>query len=226
MQIMQFVFGSTMAASYLFVLYTVPGNAQLSTRPVTEGLVPWLKQLSGTGAEASQLGASNQMVTCMDTSGQGFAIWLNVLYLLPLTYLFARFFVRSYLYRKPGAQRQTHIHAAEKAGLDALRGVSREIQKSVELNAEGSETTEDEASKVTGKKAQANGSANGAANGGAKTRSAAANKKKEAAEGEAEEFAPVAAKRGSKRGGKAKETVPSVPAAKGQNPFEVLNGKP
>ena len=40
-----------------------------------------------------------QTVPCIDTSGQTFAIWLNVLYLTPLTFLFVRFFVKSYIRR-------------------------------------------------------------------------------------------------------------------------------
>ncbi|KAF2461899.1 GNS1/SUR4 family-domain-containing protein [Lineolata rhizophorae] len=39
------------------------------------------------------------MEPCVTTSGQAFAIWLNLLYLAPLTLLFVRFFVRSYLRR-------------------------------------------------------------------------------------------------------------------------------
>lgn len=190
------------------------------------GLVPWLKQL--TGAESKEAGIGNRMITCMDTSGQGFAIWLNVLYLLPLTYLFARFFVRSYLYRKEPGKQPTHIHAAERAGLDALKGVSREIQKAVEVNGEAS-ATEDEAKATKAANGTVNGTANGTANGtskaaanganganGVKTRSA--NKK-----ANQEGFAPVSTKKGAKKGGK--ETPPSVPEAKGQNPFEVLDGK-
>jgi hypothetical protein len=42
-----------------------------------------------------------ETVTCIDTSGQMFAIWLNVLYLTPLTILFIRFFIRSYITRTP-----------------------------------------------------------------------------------------------------------------------------
>ena len=172
------------------------------------------------------------MSTCLDTSGQGFAVWLNVMYLLPLTYLFARFFVRSYLYRKePSAQHQTPMHAAEKAGLDALRGVSREIQKSVEMNGEASENaTDDEAiAKVRAqqaKKVQSQNIPNGSP---VKTRSATAGQKKSAVSGgkasEGAGFSPV--KKGSKRSAKEKsvEPAPSVPEAKGQNPFEVLDGK-
>ncbi|KAK5116410.1 hypothetical protein LTR62_007957 [Meristemomyces frigidus] len=38
-------------------------------------------------------------VNCIDTSGEAFAIYLNLLYLAPLTWLFARFFVRAYTQR-------------------------------------------------------------------------------------------------------------------------------
>ncbi|KAK3082218.1 hypothetical protein LTS18_010635 [Coniosporium uncinatum] len=37
-----------------------------------------------------------QTVPCIDTTGQSFAIWLNLIYLAPLTGLFVRFFIRSY----------------------------------------------------------------------------------------------------------------------------------
>jgi len=39
-----------------------------------------------------------QEVHCLDTDGQAFAIWLNVLYLMPLTILFLRFFVKTYIW--------------------------------------------------------------------------------------------------------------------------------
>jgi GNS1/SUR4 family len=80
-----------------------------------------------------------QTISCIDTSGQTFAIWLNVLYLAPLTWLFVRFFIRSYL-RRTGAtaksrarEERTGIEAvravAGKAGFDALKGVRREVGK-------------------------------------------------------------------------------------------------
>ncbi|KAF3891932.1 Elongation of fatty acids protein [Trichophyton interdigitale] len=62
-------------------------------------------------------------VPCINTSGQAFAIWLNLVYLLPLTFLFVRFFIRSYLRRSNEHQH----HAAEKA----IKDVTREISKAV-----------------------------------------------------------------------------------------------
>ena len=39
-------------------------------------------------------------VQCIDTSGEAFAIYLNLLYLSPLTFLFVRFFIRAYTQRR------------------------------------------------------------------------------------------------------------------------------
>lgn len=72
---------------------------------------------------------------CITTSGETFAIWLNVFYLAPLTYLFVMFFIRSYLRRssaesakgKGKARRESNVTMAEKAGWDAARDVNREI---------------------------------------------------------------------------------------------------
>lgn len=246
MQITQFVFGTSMAASYLFVSYTLPNTekSKLSTAaPAVASAaqaVPWLKQMvfragkaatENTQQVAEQVpGVSSQMVTCVDTTGQAFAVWLNVMYLLPLTYLFVRFFVRSYLYRKePSTQTQTHIHAAEKAGMDALKGVTREIQKAAEMNGEVSEATDDEAVKARAKKTQnhANGNTNGNAFSPVKTRSATANQKKSAANGKAAEqgFAPVSGKKGAKKSSKQKSEPAPGPAVQVQNSFGVLDGK-
>lgn len=80
-------------------------------------------------------------VPCIDTSGQTFAIWLNVFYLTPLTVLFVRFFIRAYL-RRTGAGKksgtidrkaiqaegqQDEIDAANGAAKDALKGLTREL---------------------------------------------------------------------------------------------------
>lgn len=76
-----------------------------------------------------------QTVHCIDTEGQAFAIWLNCFYLMPLTLLFIRFFVRSYSQR-----RRASIDAAGKraqspavqASKDAAHGVEHHFGKSIE----------------------------------------------------------------------------------------------
>ncbi|KAL4809326.1 GNS1/SUR4 family-domain-containing protein [Aspergillus unguis] len=246
MQITQFVLGSTLAASYLFVHYTLPPVrfVSLSSTAAAAAAVTglsWIKQFAfrAAGAEgvAENVGHPENnlgprevvqpgpMVTCMDTSGQGFAIWLNVAYLLPLTYLFARFFVRSYLYRKEPGPQATHIEQAEKAGLDALKGVSREIQKAAEMSGETSETTEDEA--VARSRAQRHNQSlqENSENSPIRTRASAA-KKAKATGGQQESgqgFSTVPAGKGAKKASKEEtQAVGSSAEVKTSNPFGVL----
>jgi hypothetical protein len=119
----------------------------------------------GQGAKASsgaiQYRTEYQTVQCIDTSGQTFAIWFNVFYLTPLTALFVRFFVKSYLRRtQKGAKGHATKHgAAEKAGKDALKGVEREIYMNGNMNSHAN-------GKANGHtNGKANGHANGKANG-------------------------------------------------------------
>lgn len=253
MQITQFVFGTNMAAAYLFVHYTIPypaGSAALqhlskaapavATAVAEAGSIPWLKKLAlrAAGAEgiaenvggavaapAPATGFTQEMVTCVDTSGQAFAILLNVSYLLPLTWLFARFFVRSYLNRKDLKQ-PTHMEAAEKAGMDALKGLSREIRRAA-IEGENSENTDEEVvrahvQKITGQTVPQDSPV--------RTRSSAANKAKATAAAPAsnesasdEGFSTVPAKKGAKKQTKSEiESTAGVPETKGQNPFGVL----
>lgn len=250
MQITQFVFGTNMAAAYLFVQYTLPypvGSAALqhlskaapavATAVAEAGSIPWLKKLAlrAAGAEgiaenvggavaAPATGYTQKMVTCVDTSGQAFAIMLNVSYLLPLTWLFARFFVRSYLNRKDPRQ-PTHMEAAEKAGLDALKGLSREIRRAA-IEGENSENTDEEVvrahvQKITGQTVPQDSPV--------RTRASAANKAKAAAaaanESTSDEgFSTVPAKKGAKKQTKSDVvSTAGVPETKGQNPFGVLD---
>ena len=249
MQITQFVFGTNMAAAYLFVEYTIPypvGSTALqhlakaapaiASATAEAGVVPWLKKLAlraagaegiaenvgGAAAPVTSTGHTQQMVTCMDTTGQAFAIWLNVSYLLPLTYLFARFFVRSYLKRKDPGPQATHYEAAEKAGMDALKGLSREIQKAA-IEGENSEATDEEVVKAHVQKIVEQ---KVAPDSPVRTRSSAANKAKAAAATQSsseEGFSTVSAKKGAKKQKGSQESAsPSAVETKGQNPFGVL----
>lgn len=114
-----------------------------------------------------------QVVPCIITTGQTFAIWLNVLYLAPLTYLFVKFFITSYL-RRAGAEsarkdkgnRESQLASAEKAGWDAARNLEAEVYGTPEPVRLGSKATN---GTPTGK--AVNGSPNGkAANGSANSR--------------------------------------------------------
>ncbi|KAJ4291998.1 hypothetical protein N0V90_009897 [Kalmusia sp. IMI 367209] len=68
-------------------------------------------------------------VPCIDTSGQAFAIYLNLIYLAPLTGLFMRFFVKSYMRRSsPNAKHPTTKNHIAKSARDAIHGVDREVE--------------------------------------------------------------------------------------------------
>lgn len=69
-----------------------------------------------------------EAINCIDTTGQSFAIWLNLIYLAPLTWLFLRFFFRSYSRRTSvSAQHPTHRGKLSKSAEDAAHGVEREV---------------------------------------------------------------------------------------------------
>ncbi|KAF4462166.1 fatty acid elongation [Fusarium albosuccineum] len=123
---------------------------------VADGAIESLKQFIWGAAEAaaapgaepvvSQAASLNtgftsetQYITqpCITTTGETFAIWLNVLYLAPLTYLFVSFFIASYVKRSNAAGKIAHkgaahdvnanVALAEKAGWDAAKGIEKEI---------------------------------------------------------------------------------------------------
>jgi hypothetical protein len=69
-----------------------------------------------------------QTVPCVDTSGQAFAIYVNLIYLAPLTFLFMRFFFKSYLRRStPNTKRDQKARTISDAAGDASRKVEREL---------------------------------------------------------------------------------------------------
>jgi hypothetical protein len=158
LQITQFLVGASYAMAHSFVSYSVP-----VTRIITEaaapataagseetavGLLDSIKYLVfGAAAKVSDApapGPSEQgaiktetaYVTqpCITTSGATFAIWLNVIYLAPLTYLFVKFFITSYIRRSSAeprsrgkARRMSNVVLAEKAGWDAAKDLEREV---------------------------------------------------------------------------------------------------
>jgi hypothetical protein len=85
-----------------------------------------LEQIKHSGARAVTYRTAYKTIPCIDTNGQTFAIWLNVLYLAPLTFLFVRFFVKSYL-RRANKTVGKNAGAAEKTGLDAVKGVEKRL---------------------------------------------------------------------------------------------------
>jgi hypothetical protein len=167
LQITQFLVGASYAMVHSFVSYTVPivnqpESSQFavhsSTAATAEAAVPFIDSIKriilGAGSAAaaheglaqqpSQAATTygEQTVACIDTNAATFAIWLNVVYLAPLTYLFVKFFITSYLRRSSAEQararkvgsakdddrrRMSNVALAERAGWDAARSVEREV---------------------------------------------------------------------------------------------------
>jgi hypothetical protein len=190
MQITQFLVGASFAMAHSFVSYTVPfdvaettGNqaatvASASAAASESSLVDQVKNVLGsffgassnTPSETPQVNHGQATVPCITTTGATFAIWLNVLYLAPLTYLFVKFFITSYLRRSSAesrrvktaakvdserARRASNVLLAEKAGWDAAKDLEKEV-----YGENGAPTTNGKHA-ANGKVARANGIANG-----------------------------------------------------------------
>jgi hypothetical protein len=99
-----------------------------------------------------------QSVPCIDTSGQAFAVYLNMIYLAPLTILFMRFFFKSYLRRtSPNKQQSRHT-----AITDATRDATHEVEHEVENLGKAAEDSISSAvnrsrDAIRGRKTNANG---------------------------------------------------------------------
>lgn len=84
-------------------------------------------------------------VNCIDTSGEAFAIYLNLLYLAPLTFLFARFFVKAYTGRGK-ARRASH---AAKQAVQSGQVAHERLEETVEkLGQKGEDIIQKEAARV------------------------------------------------------------------------------
>jgi hypothetical protein len=106
MQITQFLIGGGSAFLSLFVWYSYP---------VTTDTID--------AAGKHHLSKGYQHVPCLDTPGQALAVVFNVVYLTPLTWLFARFFIRSYL--GSGASKAAAAKKVRDAGKEAVNGIEK-----------------------------------------------------------------------------------------------------
>ncbi|KAE8164776.1 ELO family [Aspergillus tamarii] len=93
MQIAQFFLGSIFAWSYLFISYDASVWSPLASTNKTRDDIYGNESRSNILLQQDNLGR----VPCLDNSGQVFPLLLTTSYLVPLTWLFLRFFVRSYL---------------------------------------------------------------------------------------------------------------------------------
>lgn len=174
LQITQFLIGASYAMIHSFVSYSLPvaktvvqdSAAPVATSVDADNSVPSpapafldnLKQMvlgMASKSTTTQTVYTQEIVPCINTTGQTFAIWLNVLYLAPLTYLFVKFFITSYLRRssatsaqgKGKGSRESQVTVAEKAGWDAAQSIQQEVygESSSSSQANGSPTTNGQA---------------------------------------------------------------------------------
>ncbi|CAM1505609.1 Fc.00g112460.m01.CDS01 [Cosmosporella sp. VM-42] len=188
MQITQFLVGASYAMVHSFVSFTVPVTITTSSSvPVEAPAMPAdsilptvaanaidsIKQLifgAATAAGSASVAQPSVLETtttetryitqpCILTTGETFAIWLNVLYLAPLTYLFVSFFIASYVKRSNAATKiagksDSHLntHIAEEAGWDAAKGIENEVYGGEKmLNGSGDESVPTPTKKANGK---------------------------------------------------------------------------
>lgn len=130
MQITQFVLGGSLAMMHSFIYYAVPVVVN-GTQKSTPSARASSESVSGADVEQHK---TLVYTPCITSSAQNFGVWLNVVYLAPLTYLFISFFVQSYIKRSAAAEQKQKDRrysdlavTAEKAGWDAAKGVEREV---------------------------------------------------------------------------------------------------
>lgn len=156
MQIMQFLIGASYTMLHSFISYTVPVTVPISKDNSADSVpagsaIDAIKNLVFRGTPNTVVGQNNATSSgsgpalsavqpCILTTGETYAIWMNVVYLAPLTYLFVSFFIASYLKRSNASGKlangkrttldrrlSNNVTMAEKAGWDAARGVEREV---------------------------------------------------------------------------------------------------
>ncbi|KAI0010161.1 GNS1/SUR4 family-domain-containing protein [Xylariaceae sp. FL0662B] len=205
LQISQFIIGASCAMVHSFISYLVPVPAKVAPIDAATaaptgsaaGFFDGIKQTilaageavgAAAAASSPEVDAVRQQATyevqyekvdCVTTTGSTFAIWLNVFYLAPLTYLFISFFIASYLRRTKAEvvraksypdRRRSNVHLAEKASWDAAKGIEREVYgESAEgaIIADSDESSDNDkfgpktATQAKGKRTRANGKVNG-----------------------------------------------------------------
>ncbi|GAA5822616.1 hypothetical protein JCM5353_005505 [Sporobolomyces roseus] len=91
MQITQFLVGGSLAASYLFISLPEISGADKAAASFSN-----FSGSVSTSLEQGMLALRRETSQCLINPAQRAAVWLNVVYLIPLTYLFAAFFFKSY----------------------------------------------------------------------------------------------------------------------------------
>lgn len=78
-----------------------------------------------------------QRVNCLDTSGEVAAILFNLTYLLPLTWLFVNFFIKSYSKRRNEPPPPTKYDNTKASGKDATKSLEDKIKDTMDVENTG-----------------------------------------------------------------------------------------
>lgn len=159
MQITQFLVGASCAMVHSFINYTIPviSGSQTDAPASAASAAANGSVVAATGGVFDSVKGTyaRQSMPCITSSGETFAVWLNVFYLAPLTYLFVSFFIESYLRRSNANQSRSrggvdaslaarrlsnNVQLAEKAGWEAAKNVEREVYGESKEEAVVSET--------------------------------------------------------------------------------------
>jgi GNS1/SUR4 family len=134
MQITQFLVGGSGAMIHSFISYNIPVGAASRTNAAASSASAVANSGSAHGGANVKGAFDQETVPCITSSGTTFAIWLNVFYLAPLTYLFVAFFIESYLRRSNAASSKSKgskgtdvATIGEKAAWEAANDVKREV---------------------------------------------------------------------------------------------------
>ncbi|KAI4269559.1 MAG: hypothetical protein L6R38_007429 [Xanthoria sp. 2 TBL-2021] len=81
-----------------------------------------------------------QRVNCLDTSGQTFAILLNVVYLTPLACMFIQFFYTNYIKQARSSSPPTTSENVRRSGKEAAKDLRQELEDAMSSEQDGLET--------------------------------------------------------------------------------------
>ncbi|KAL8649995.1 MAG: hypothetical protein Q9226_005330 [Calogaya cf. arnoldii] len=81
-----------------------------------------------------------QRVNCLDTSGQTFAILLNVLYLTPLAYMFIQFFYTNYIKKAQSSSPPSISENVRQSGKKAAKELRQEVKNELSSEQDSLET--------------------------------------------------------------------------------------
>jgi hypothetical protein len=101
LQLAQFFVGWIWGYTYLFLSYKVP--LDVTPESINNGSTPALEpgkrhdDLHKGSQIKARVSTSESVVSCLSDSGEAFTIIVTSIYIIPLIYLFAQFYIKAYM---------------------------------------------------------------------------------------------------------------------------------